>query len=57
VLGPDNVIAIRSDLEGAATVQAVVMIDEGKQPPETVTTARVVQFVGRGACEPDAGAE
>ena len=55
-LGEGDVIAIRSDLEGAVTVQAVVRIEDGTPPPQTVTTARVVQFVGSGACEADGGA-
>ncbi len=56
-LDEGDVIAIRSDLEGAVTVQAVVRIEDGTPPPQTVTTARVVQFVGSGACEADAASE
>ena len=52
------VITIRSDLEGAATVQAVVAIEEEAKPARTLTTARVVQFVGTGSCEAvDGGTE
>jgi len=50
VVDEGNVITIRSDLEGAATVQAIVTIDEGAKPAPALTTARVVQFVGSGSC-------
>ena len=57
VLGEGNTVGIRSDLEGAATVQAVAVIDEDALPPQTVTTACVVQFVRSGACDADARVE
>lgn len=58
VIDEGNVITIRSDLEGAATVQAIVTIDEGETPAQALTTARVVQFVGSGVCgATDGGAE
>jgi len=57
VLGEGKTVGIRSDLEGAATVQAVAVIDDDASPPQPVTTARVVQFVRSGACEADAGLE
>ncbi len=53
-----NVITIRSEVEGAATVQAIVTIDEGTKPTRALTTARVVQFVGTGSCDAtDGGAD
>lgn len=55
VLGEGDVVAIHSNLEGAATVQAVVVIDEGTPPARTVTAARVVRFVGSGVCDADGG--
>jgi len=55
VLGEGDVVAIHSNLEGAATVQAVVVLDEGTPPARTVTAARVVRFVGSGVCDADGG--
>ena len=55
VAGEGGGVEVRSTAGGAATVQAVVVVDDGRASLKKVTTSRVVQFIREGACQVDAG--